>query len=55
MLNSHLEAILGQLRAREPIFHRREFGTSREDLLKDRLPPRDGDQRASFGIVTDHA
>lgn len=33
MLNSHLDAILGQLSAREPIFHRREFGTSREDLL----------------------
>ncbi|MYN18214.1 DUF4440 domain-containing protein [Rugamonas sp. FT107W] len=34
MLNSHLEAILSELSAREPIFHRREFGTSREDLLK---------------------
>ena len=33
MLNSDLDAILGQLSAREPIFHRREFGTSREDLL----------------------
>ncbi|GJI94829.1 hypothetical protein RugamoR57_15470 [Duganella caerulea] len=33
MLNSHLEAILAELSVREPIFHRREFGTSREDLL----------------------
>src|SRR4051812_35384628 len=28
------ETILNELRAREPIFHRREFGTSREALLK---------------------
>lgn len=33
MLTSDLDAILVQLSAREPIFHRREFGTSREDLL----------------------
>ncbi|ARM90778.1 hypothetical protein GGE16_005798 [Rhizobium leguminosarum] len=29
-----LDAILSELAAREPIFHQREFGTSREDLLK---------------------
>ncbi|NVD72669.1 DUF4440 domain-containing protein [Duganella sp. BJB488] len=28
-----IDAILCELSAREPIFHRREFGTSREDLL----------------------
>ena len=33
MLKSDLDAILDELRAREPIFHRREFGTRREDLL----------------------
>jgi hypothetical protein len=34
MPSSNLEEILNELRAREPIFHRREFGTSREDLLR---------------------
>ncbi|MGZ3304471.1 MAG: nuclear transport factor 2 family protein [Asticcacaulis sp.] len=29
-----LDAILGELAAREPIFHQRAFGTRREDLLK---------------------
>jgi len=27
------DAVLAELRVREPIFHRREFGTSRDDLL----------------------
>lgn len=34
MQKSDLDAILSELAAREPIFHQREFGTSREDLLK---------------------
>ncbi|MFF0923699.1 hypothetical protein ACFYE9_31330 [Rhizobium leguminosarum] len=34
MLNPDLHAILGELSAREPLFHHRELGTSREDLLK---------------------
>ncbi|SDA96110.1 DUF4440 domain-containing protein [Sinorhizobium sp. NFACC03] len=34
MQKSNLDAILSELAAREPIFHQREFGTSREDLLK---------------------
>jgi len=34
MLKSDLDWILSELSAREPIFHRREFGTSREELLK---------------------
>ncbi|UVD59059.1 DUF4440 domain-containing protein [Rhizobium sp. Pop5] len=29
-----LQVILGELSAREPLFHHRELGTSREDLLK---------------------
>ena len=29
----HLRSVLEELRDREPIFHRREFGTSREDFL----------------------
>jgi hypothetical protein len=33
MLKSTLDSILEELSAREPIFHRREFGTRREDLL----------------------
>ncbi len=33
MLKSDLDQILADLSAREPIFHRREFGISREDLL----------------------
>ncbi|CAN7356898.1 DUF4440 domain-containing protein [Rhizobium sp. LjRoot254] len=32
MLKSHLNSVLDELSAREPIFHCREFGTSREDL-----------------------
>lgn len=34
MLNPALRAILGELSAREPLFHHRELGTSRDDLLK---------------------
>ncbi|MGO7288077.1 hypothetical protein ACCT25_38230, partial [Rhizobium ruizarguesonis] len=34
MLTPDLHAILGELRAREPLFHHRELGTSRGDLLK---------------------
>lgn len=34
MQKSNLDAILSELAAREPIFHQREFGTNREDLLK---------------------
>lgn len=33
MLNSDLNSVLEELIAREPIFHRREFGESRSDLL----------------------
>ena len=33
MLTSGLDAVLAELIAREPIFHRREFGTTREALL----------------------
>ncbi|ANL28639.1 NTF2 domain-containing protein [Rhizobium phaseoli] len=33
MRNPDLHAILRELEAREPIFHRRDLGTSREDLL----------------------
>ena len=33
MLKSDLDLVLGELSAREPIFHRREFGTTRQDLL----------------------
>jgi hypothetical protein len=32
MIDRHLDDILTALSAREPIFHRREFGTSRADL-----------------------
>jgi hypothetical protein len=32
MQRDELTEILGELRSREPIFHRREFGTSRRDL-----------------------
>ncbi|WP_446944683.1 hypothetical protein [Rhizobium leguminosarum] len=32
MSDLDLETILGELRQREPIFHRRAFGTSRDDL-----------------------
>lgn len=34
MQKSNLDAILAELSAREPLFHHRELGTSREDLLK---------------------
>lgn len=34
MQKSNLDAMLSELAAREPIFHQREFGTNREDLLK---------------------
>ncbi len=34
MSNADLDSILEALSAREPIFHRREFGTSRADLLQ---------------------
>ena len=33
MPKSELDAVLAELSAREPIFHRREFGTNREALL----------------------
>lgn len=33
MSTPEMDAVLAELRVREPIFHRREFGTSREDLL----------------------
>jgi hypothetical protein len=34
MSSQDLKSILTELRSREPIFHRREFGSSREDLLE---------------------
>jgi len=34
MSDANLDAILAELAPREPIFHQRAFGTSREDLLK---------------------
>jgi hypothetical protein len=33
MTISSMRELLNELRAREPIFHRREFGTSRDELL----------------------
>jgi hypothetical protein len=33
MLTSELDTVLAELISREPIFHRREFGTTREALL----------------------
>ena len=34
MRKSDLDTVLGELSAREPIFHHRELGASREDLLR---------------------
>jgi hypothetical protein len=34
MMHTDLDSVLAALSAREPIFHRREFGTTREDLLR---------------------